>query len=264
MEKKPSLFDYIQNFFSYRALLVALTKKDVRLKYRRSYLGVLWSLLNPLFTMMVMTIVFSTLFKRNIDNFPVYLLTGKLIFDFNAQSTRSAMTSIVSNSALIRKIYIPKYIFPLSQVFSNCVNLFFSFIALILVMLATHASFYPTLFLAWIPLLYLLVFSMGLSLFLSAVNVFFRDAFYLYSVILTAWTYFTPVFYPAEIIPEKYMIVLKLNPLYHMVSIFRSIVMNGSLCNLRKHVICIIYAVLMLTIGVIVFKKKQDQFILFI
>lgn len=258
------MINQLKNFKKYKDLLIALTSKEIKLKYRRSYLGMLWSLLNPLMIMIVMTIVFSTLFSRNIDNFPVYLLTGKLVFDFNAQCTRTSMGSIVSGASLIRKIYIPKYIFPLAQSLASFVNLFFSLIALVIVMIATRAPFHPSLFLFWLPLVYLFIFSTGLGMLLAAINVFFRDTNHLYGVILTAWTYFTPIFYPADIIPDNFYFLLKFNPLHHMVKMLRLIVMDGTLPTVKMNMICALSAIFMLVVGIIVFKKLQDKFIMYI
>lgn len=261
---KVPLVNQLKTFAKYKNLLFNLTSKEVKLKYRRSYLGMLWSLLNPLLIMVVLTIVFSTLFQRNIPNYPVYLLAGKLVFDFNSSSTKSAMGSIVGNSSLIRKIYVPKYVFPLSQVLSNFVNLFFSLIALVIVMIATSAPFHLALIIFWVPLVYLFVFSCGLGLLLSAINVFFRDTSHLYTVFLTAWTYFTPIFYPEDIIPERFYFILRFNPLKHMVKMFRTIVIDGTFPTIKSNLICASAAITMLIIGIWTFKKLQDRFILYI
>ena len=175
MVKRMHLFiKRINGFWGYKDLLKQLVMRDVKLKYRRSFLGYVWSVLNPLLTMIVMTIVFSTMFKRNIQNFPVYLFTGQIMFNFMSQSTRQAMNSITGNAALLKKSYVPKYIFSISKITSGLVDFFFSLGALVIVMLATHAKF------SWYNLLFplvsiqLYIFCLGLGLFLAQANVLFR------------------------------------------------------------------------------------------
>lgn len=256
---------YIDNFRKYKGLLKELVVRDVKLKYRRSYLGVLWTLLNPLLMMMVLTIVFSTLFEKRIENFPVYLLTGRLLFDFYSQGTKDSMNSIIGSSSLIKKVYIPKYVFPISKVLSAFVNLGFSLSALVIVMVVTGVDFNPTLILFPLPLIFLLIFTMGISLIISSYTVFFRDIKHLYGVFLTALSYLTPLFYPAESIENSiYHIILRCNPLYYFINMFRKIVLYNTVPTLHNIVVCAIISITALVIGLIVFYKKQDKFILYI
>lgn len=238
--------------------------RDIKLKYRRSVLGIIWSILNPLLMMIVLTIVFSTLFKRDIKNFPVYLLTGRIMFSFYAEATNAAMVSIIKSSSLIKKVYIPKYIFPLSKTLSAFVNLIFSLVALVIVMLVTKLKFTWVILLFPLPLIYVLMFAIGIGLALSAYAVFFRDILHLYSVLLTAWTYLTPIFYPINIVPEKYRILIKLNPLYYIISCFRQIILYGKIPSFYLNLICFSIGFFSMIIGLIVFYKKQDKFILHI
>lgn len=253
---------YLYNFRKYRHLLWELVSRDLKVKYKRSYLGLLWTLLNPLLMMVVLTMVFSTIFKRNIANFPVYLLTGKIMFDFFSQATSGAMGAVIGGSALLKKVYIPKYIFPLSKVLFSFVNMLFSLIALLLVMVITKTPFNLTLFMLPFPLIYIFIFSLGVGLILSTYTVFFRDIMHLYNVVLTAWMYFTPLFYPEEIIARKYIWVLKLNPLFHMIKMLRNIVLYNQLPTLKNHIVCLSFGLIALGIGLYVFYRKQDEFIL--
>lgn len=255
---------YISNFLKYKSLLRELVVRDIKLKYRRSILGLLWSLLNPLLMMIVLTIIFSSLFKRNIDNFPVYLLTGRMIFVFFSETTNQAMMSIISNSSLIKKVYLPKYILPLSKALSSYINLMFSLLALIIVMIVTKIKITWVLILFPLPLIYTLIFSIGVGLVLSTYAVFFRDLVHLYSVLLTAWMYFTPIFYPVEIIPERYLFLVKSNPLYYIVQCFREIVLYGRIPSLSLNLICLAIAIITLFFGLIIFYKNQNKFILYI
>ena len=151
-------------FWGYKDLLKQLVLREIKLKYRRSFLGYIWSVLNPLLTMVVMVIVFSTMFKRDIENFPVYLFTGQILFDFMSQSTRKAIGSITSNSALLKKTYVPKYIFTVSNITSGLLDFIFSLGALIIVMLVTNAKFYWASLLVPFVALQLYLFCMGLGL----------------------------------------------------------------------------------------------------
>ena len=209
---------FISVFVKYRALIDQLVIRDIKTKYRRSILGLFWTVLNPLLMMAVLSIVFSYFFSRygNIDNFPVYLLCGQVIFNFFNESTTIAMGSIIHSGELIKKVYVPKYLFPVSKVMSSGVNLLASMIALVIVMVVTRARVTPTVLLAVFPLAYVMLFSVGASLFLSAVAVSFRDLLHLYGVMTTAWMYLTPVIYPMEILenaPRWVVFIVNLNPL---------------------------------------------------
>lgn len=254
----------MEGFRRFTPLLRELVVRDIKVRYRHSALGLVWTVLNPLLMMVVITIVFSTLFKQNIPNFPIYYLSGSLIFAFNSESTTTALNSIISNASLIKKVYIPKYLFPLSNVLSGLVNLGFSLIAMFIVMLITDAPFHATLLLLPIPIFYTFLFSVGLGILLSAVTVFFRDIAHFYSVFILAWTYFTPIFYPVEILPDAAMKIMQLNPMYHLVSYMRSIVLYGVFPSLKENLLCLCLGLLMLALGLFVFYKKQDKFVLYV
>ena len=254
----------MEGFRRFTPLLRELVVRDIKVRYRHSALGLVWTVLNPLLMMVVITIVFSTLFKQNIPNFPIYYLSGSLIFAFNSESTTTALNSIISNASLIKKVYIPKYLFPLSNVLSGLVNLGFSLIAMFIVMLITGAPFHATLLLLPIPIFYTFLFSVGLGILLSAVTGFFRDIAHFYSVFILAWTYFTPIFYPVEILPDAAMKIMQLNPMYHLVSYMRSIVLYGVFPSLKENLLCLCLGLLMLALGLFVFYKKQDKFVLYV
>ena len=257
----------ISVFVKYRALINQLVQRDIKTKYRRSVLGLLWTVLNPLLMMTVLSIVFSYFFSRygDVENFPVYLLCGQVIFNFFNESTSIAMGSIVHSGELIKKVYVPKYLFPITKVMSNGVNLLSSMIALVIVMVATRSRVTPTVLLAVFPLLYVLLFSTGVSLFLSAAAVSFRDLMHLYSVVTTAWMYLTPVIYPMSILdgaPKWAVFIINANPLTAFIKIFRAVVLDGVTAPWILHVQSIVWCVIALVIGSLVFKKSQDKFIL--
>ena len=255
----------LKDFAHYKDLLKHLVMRDIKLKYRRSILGYLWSVLDPLLTMIVMTIVFSTMFSRNIDNFPVYLFCGQLLFNFMRNSTSHAMNSINSNGALLRKAYVPKYIFTFSKIISGLVDLTFNLVALLIVMLVTGAGFHWSNLLFPFVLLQICVFSLGLGLFLAQANVFFKDVQYIYNAVMMAWMYLTPIFYPVESLPESVRwCITHLNPMYYYVKQFRDIFYAGILPQGEYVLAGSVAALVMLIFGTGMFLKNQDRFILHI
>ena len=266
MNQQPKTLKQMgQELWKYRDLLRLLVTRNIKLKYRRSVLGYVWSVLNPLMTMIVMSIVFSTMFSRNIENFPVYLFCGQLLFNFMNTSTRQAISSINANASLLKKTYVPRYIFTLSKITSGLIDLVFSLGALMIVILVTRAklTWYALLFPVVILQLYL--FCVGLGLFLAQANVFFRDVEYIYNAVVTAWMYLTPIFYPLEMLPEGVMWVVKhLNPMYFYVGQFRDLVYLGRLPGPMIHNAGWVAAIGMLIIGIWSFRRSEDRFILYI
>lgn len=255
----------VHNLFRYKDLVHELILRDLKLKYRRSFLGYLWSVLNPLLVMIVMSVVFSTIFKRDIENFPVYLFTGQILFNFMNQSTTQALSSINANAALLKKTYVPRYIFTFSKITSGLVDLIFSLAALIIVMIATGAkfSFYNLLF--PFVLLQVYIFCLGLGMFLAQAAVFFRDIQYIYNAVTTAWLYVTPIFYPVDMLSEQMQWIVKhLNPMYFYIGQFRDLVYYGRMPGMG--IICAgcLVAVGMLAVGIWSFLKNQHRFILYI
>ena len=262
--RKEIILGQLASFSRYKYFLQLLVKRDFVTRYRKSFLGVLWSLLNPLLTMLVMTLVFSYLFRFQIENFPVYLLSGQIVFGFFNESTTQAMNSVIAAENIIKKVYIPKYIFPLSRVLSSLVNLFFSLLAFLIVFVITGAPFRWTMLLLPIPILYTFAFSLGIAILLSSMSVFFRDLNYLYGVFLTLLMYLTPLFYPIEIIPEKLLPFMGFNPMYHFVDYFRSLALWGIVPGLWANVVCLGFSLAALCCGLYVFMSQQDRFILYL
>lgn len=256
--------EYILKFIKYRGLINELVSRDLKVKYRRSALGYIWTVLSPLLMMAVMAIVFSYFFRYEIENYTVYLLSGQLIFNFYSEATNNAMSSIINSRSLINKVHIPKYIFPLSRVISAFVNLLFSLIAILIMLVITKSTIYPTVFLFPLPLIYLFLISLGIGLILSVLTVFFRDVYYIYSVILTALMYFTPIFYPVSILPDYAMNLMKFNPLYHVVNMFRNCILYGKFPTFSENLICLIMGLGLTCVGLLIFKKKQDNFVMYI
>lgn len=254
--------EYIQKFLRFIPLLKELVSRDIKVKYRKSILGVLWTLLNPLLMMTVLSVVFSNIFKFDVENFPLYLLSGQVIFNFFVDCTTSSMTSIIGSASLIKKVYIPKYLFVFSKVFSCSINLMASFTALICMTLAMRMELHVTLLLALIPLAFLIVFSLGVSMMLAAMAVKFRDIIHLYSVFTTALMYLTPIIYPMSILPDKIRFIVMLNPITNIVMMFRNVYMYNTLPSIGSLLLATIESVFICVLGTYVFWKKQDEFIL--
>lgn len=252
----------ISAFQRYGYLMRQLVARDFKTKYKRSVLGILWSFLNPLLTMMVQYIVFSTLFKSDIPNFRLYLLSGIVCFNFFSEATTMGLQAIVGNAALITKVYMPKYIYPVSRVFSSAINLLLSLIPLLAVMLLTGTPIRPAILLLPFGLICLVGFCIGMGFILSTLMVFFRDTQFLWGVVSMLWMYATPIFYPESIIPAQYMAVYKCNPMYHIIRFVRIVLIDGVSPEPKAYALCLIASFVPLVIGAIIFKKNQDKFIL--
>lgn len=255
---------FIVNFSKYRYLLKELVKRDIKIKYRRSVLGIFWSFLNPLLSMIVLTIIFSTIFAQNIENFPVYFLTGRLVFDFYSQGSKGAMKSIIKNAAIIKKVYVPKYMYSLGVILSSFVTFLLSLIVLFGVMIFTHVNFTIYVLYAIIPIFLLLMFTIGAGLILATVTVFFRDIEHLYGVFITMLMYGSAIFYPASIIPEQFQFLFDLNPVYGIISLCRESFMYGHAFPLDSLLYVSIWSAGLLIMGIFLFYKYQDKFILHI
>ena len=262
---KPSaLVKAITAMQKYRFLIKQLVDRDFKAKYKRSVLGVFWSFLNPLLNMAVQYVVFSNLFKFDIPNFPVYLLCGNVIFSYFSESCGMALTSIVGNASLITKVYVPKYIYPLTRILSSLINLLISMIPLIAVALISGLLPTPAYILALYVFVCLALFCLGMGLLLSAAMVFFRDIQFLWGVLTTIWMYLTPIFYPVSILPEGIKGIVEANPLYYYVTFVRTCIMDGVSPEPAMYVQCPLYAIAALVTGAWVFKKNQDKFVLYL
>lgn len=260
--KLNDVTEAIQHMFKYKPLLNELVIRDLKLKYRRSILGYLWSLLNPLLMMAVMSMVFSYMFRSDIPNYPLYLICGQTLWTFFNESTSMAMHSVMANGSLIRKVYIPKFIFPISRVFSSFVTMSFSLVAILVVILVTGVPLTPTLLLVPVPLLCLLLFSMGIGVMLSALSVYFRDIVHLYGVLTTAWMYLTAIFYPVNALPVEVVGMVENNPMYQYITFFRELVLYGTVPDVSLWLSCIISSIVSMVLGLAIFRKLQRNFIL--
>lgn len=248
----------------YRFLMEQLVKRDFKAKYKRSILGMFWSFLNPLLTMSVQYLVFSNLFRFDIPYYSVYLLTGIVVFNFFSECCGMALTSIVGNASLITKVYVPKYIYPLTRTISSGINLLISMIPLMGIVLLNGLLPTKAYVLAVFPLLCLILFSLGVGMLLAASMVFFRDTQFLWGVLSMIWMYLTPIFYSVDILPENLIPVLQCNPLHHFLAFFRTCIIDGISPEPVAYVQCLLFAIGSFLVGAFIFKKTQDKFVLYL
>lgn len=272
--QKEELTHTVTMFQKYKNLLKELTVKNVKLKYRNSWLGILWSFFQPLLNMIVLSVVFGGIFGKHskyIVCYPVFLFTGRLLFSFFTTSTKQAMTSFRRNQAIIKKVYVPKYMYPLSSIFSNFVTFAISLLCLICVWIffkATGISGGDGLYITWhallciVPMFLILVFSTGVGLILSVLCVYFRDIEYIWDVVCQLLFYMVPILYPLQNITTPWIqIVIKINPLYSMIELFRQCVLYGYMMSGKLLLYATVVSFVTLGIGIWFFSKKSDDLI---
>ena len=257
--RSPALHE-LRELWRYRDLLRLLVSNSIKTRYKRSALGVIWTLLNPLLTTIVLSIAFAQLFRFQIENYTIYLLIGLIFWGFFSQSTTQAMSTLIWGSSLIKRIYIPRTIFAISVLGNALINFLLTMIPLAVIMLFTHHPF--TLALLWLPLAILLftMFTLGLSLLLSTLAVYFVDVVDLYGILMTVWFYLTPVIYPLEIVPDQFAAWVALNPMTFMLDLFRSIIYTGESPALQTWGIAAGLAVVTLGLGWLFFTRRANDF----
>lgn len=250
----------LREVWRYRDLLRLLVSNSIKTRYKRSALGVIWTLLNPLLTTIVLSIAFSQLFRFQIENYTIYLIIGLIFWGFFSQSTTQAMSSLIWGSSLIKRIYVPRTIFAISVLGNALINFLLTLIPLALIMLFMHHPL--TLALLWLPLAILLMvmFTLGLSLLISTLAVYFVDVVDLYSILLTVWFYLTPVIYPLEIVPDQYASLVALNPMTYMLDLFRSIIYTGEPPSAQVWGIAAGLAIVTLGFGWLLFTRRANDF----
>ena len=248
----------------YGFMIHQLVSRDFKTKYKRSVLGMFWSFLNPLLTMLVQYAVFSTLFRSNIPNYSVYLITGIVFFNFFSEAVTMGMTAITGNAALIKKVYMPKYIYPISKILSSLINFALALIPMLLIILCTGTPIRPSMLLLIFDILCLVGFAMGMALLLSTATTFFQDMVFLWGVISMMWMYMTPIFYPESIIPQRMIRFYHMNPLYQFVTFARTCIIDGISPAPMSYVWTLLSAGVVLVIGLWVFKRHQDKFVLYL
>jgi ABC-type polysaccharide/polyol phosphate export permease len=258
--RKHPAVEELLDLVMYRDLIQQLIRRDIIARYKRSTLGILWTMLQPLGMMAVMAIVFSALFHQ-VEGYVVYLLSGLVAWTFFAQTTTAAITHIVWGGTLLKRIYIPMTSFSISSIGTGLINLVLSLIPLLLIMLAAGRPITWAFLFIPIPILLLATFALGVSLILSTLAVYFPDIKEMYQIIVQAWMYLTPIVYPESILPDSYRFwLLYLNPMYYLIKMFRVTIYDGKLPSVETMLVGTLISLVTLAIGWIYFSKKADEF----
>jgi ABC-2 type transport system permease protein len=258
----PPALEELRGMFKYRNLLFQLVRRDVLTRYKRSVLGIAWTMLNPLGTMLILSVVFSRAFGQGIT-YAAYILSGLVVWNFFSQTTNSAMIQLLWGEGLFKRIYVPRTVFALSAVGVGLVNLFFALVPLLLVMLITGVPLGWTFLLAPVAILFLALFALGVGLLVSTFAVYFADIAEMYQVAMVAWMYLTPIVYPKEYLTQLGtwgIWIARLNPMVHLVNLFRALVYEGRIPDASQFVLagCISFG--MALIGWLVFTRQADEF----
>ena len=253
-------FEEIKSLLSNKFILRRMIYTSFKTRYKRSYLGVVWSLLNPLLHMIVFVIVFSQVFRFDIPHYSLYILTGNMIFVFFSSSTSEAMMQMLASAEMIKRVYLPKTIYVLARIGINGINLILTFIPFLAIALIDKLQFNWTVVLIFPTLILVTMFVVGMSLIVATITPYLHDFSQIWSVILTLWTYLTPLFYPVSIIPERVLPVFKLNPMYIYVTLFRDPLLYQKVPESALWIQGTFYGVTFLVIGWWIFTKNSNEF----
>ena len=253
------MLKYLKDILRLKEFIKNLVVRDLKVRYKRSYLGFLWTMLSPLLMMGVLTLVFSSMFRPGIKHFPIFLLPALLVWNFFSQSTVLCAFSVISNSAIIKKIYVPKVVFPMSIVLSNVVHLILALIPLFLITMIVRGKISVAITFLPVSIFLLVMFSLGIGFIVSVVNAFFRDTANIVEILLTAGFFLTPILYKPSFFPPKIRFILFLNPMYYMVECFRQPIYDGTIPGGVFLLKSAFVAVAILVIGVTFFYKKDNS-----
>lgn len=254
----------LEQFLKNQFLFEELVKRDFKVKYKRTVLGMGWSILSPLLTLLVMNIVFSHFFGRGMKHYTIYLFCGNLLFNYYREATSNGMNSLMSNSRIFSKINVPKYIFLLSRNVTSLINFGLTLIVFFIFCIVDRVEF-GIHFLALIyPIICLVVFNLGIGLILSALFVFFRDMSYLYDIFTMLLMYLSAIFYTVDIMPEKYQTMFLLNPVYVYIKYFRTVVLDGQVPSFELHLLGAFYAVMAILVGAWIYRKYNYKFLYYV
>lgn len=256
--KSPAL-DEFRELWRYRNLVYQLVRRDIVTRYKRSVLGIAWTMLNPLGMTIVLSIVFSQVFGAK-GSYPVYVLSGLMPWTFFAQATNACMVGLVWGGNLLKRIYIPRTVFAVSAIGTGLVNMILSLVPLLAVMLFYDVPLKPAALFLPVPILFLAMFSLGLGLLLSSIAIHFADVAEMYQIILTAWMYLSPVIYTIEFIPEQWMWLVRINPMYYLINLFRAFIYEGRFPSLGEYLVSGGIALAMLLVGWLLFARRADEF----
>ena len=247
-----------------RFLFSELVKRDFKKKYKRTYLGMLWSVLSPLLTLLIMRLVFTQFFGRNMEHYTTYLFCGTVVWSFFSDATNGGMGSLMNNSAIFSKINVPKYLFLFSKIVSSLINFGLTFFVFLLFCLIDGVNFTPCFLMLIVPIASLIVFNVGVGLILSALFVFFRDIQYLWGVFLTLLNYLSAIFYTTDGFSPIIQKLFHLNPIYVYIKYFRITVLDAQVPSLTMHILTVGYALLAFAVGALIYKKCNHKFLYYI
>ncbi|TDA66644.1 MAG: ABC transporter permease [Chloroflexi bacterium] len=253
--------DELREVFKYRELIYQLTRRDILTRYKRSVLGIAWTMLNPLGMMLVLTFAFSKIFRfETAGSYSTFVLSGLIVWNFFSQTTTACMNSLVWGGGLFQRIYIPRATFAISSMFTGVVNWMFSLVPLLAIFLVIEKRLPWTIITFPLVLALLFAFSLGVGLLLSAMGIYFPDVVEMYQIILAAWMYLTPIIYPETIVPEQLLWVFKLNPMYYYVKLFRFAVTDGILPPSADLLPAVAFSLVVLVVGWVIFSYKSKEF----
>jgi ABC-2 type transport system permease protein len=258
--RPPAWVEELLALITYKELILQFIARSIKTRYKRSFLGVVWTMLNPLLTMAILTLVFSNLFRFSVEAYPVYILSGLTAWNFFSSSTNAAMGDMMWSGSLLSRIYVPKSVFAVSAIGTGLVNLTIALIPLFFITILLGVKITPAVLVMPVAILFLAMFALGIGLLLSAAAVYFGDMVPVYEVSLMLWFYATPIIYPMDIIPENLVWIFKLNPLYYLVTLFRDPLYSGVVPGLSYWLIGGGCAVVALVLGSIVFTSKSQDY----
>lgn len=253
-----------KKLYQFRFLFEELVKRDFKKKYKRTSLGMVWSVLNPLLTLLVMSLVFTQFFGRNVAHYTIYLFSGNLLFNYYRESTTTGMSALVSNVGIFSKVNVPKYLFVLSSNISSLINFLLTLVVYFLFVILDGLPITPKFLMLLFPIVCMVVFNVGMGLILSALNVFFRDMKYLFDVFNLLLMYLSAIFYQVDSYPAAVQRLFLLNPVYVFIKYFRLIVIDGSIPSLMYHGLALGYALLALIVGSLIYKKHNNRFLYYL
>jgi ABC-type polysaccharide/polyol phosphate export permease len=254
----------LRDFYKYRELIWALAMKELRIRYKRSSLGFLWALLNPLLMMVILTVVFSTVMRIPVKNYAVFLISALLPWTFFSQALTYSAESIVGNGELLKKVAVPKAVFPVAAVISNAINFGLSLLPLLVILAVLRFPFHVTWAFVPVAFIALLLFTMGCGFIFSAANVYFRDVSHIVQLLLTAWFYVSPVIYSLDFVPARFQPLFRLNPMLYMLNGFRDPIYYGSLPSLGLITASLGIGTIALLVGYAIFARHQDSFVFYV
>jgi ABC-type polysaccharide/polyol phosphate export permease len=258
--KRSAAIEELEEIFRYRNLVLQFTRRDILTRYKRSVLGIAWTMLTPLGTMLILTIVFSNAFKISMPGYAAYVLNGLIAWTFFSQTTHAATVHLVWGGALLNRIYVPRTVFAVSAVATGMLNLTISLIPLMIVTLIVGLPIRWTALLIPIPMLFLAMFAMGIGLCLSAIAIYFADVTEMYQILLTAWLYLSPVIWTEEQLPPSVSVFVRLNPMYYLINLFRIPIYEGRVPTLTEIAIPAVISIITLLVGWIYFSSRADEF----